>query len=245
MKTAIPQSLNAARRSLIFVMLIFAPMMMAPKVAAAEEISFERVFVPPFPDEPFSGTIDGEPFTASQVTIVASGNTDDRSTQFEFAIPGAYFIPHTSASIQVVLSDGKKIREWEFVPEYGTGDAVVNDGSNSLTAFGFVQNGTYLRDLYEGPSGSEFANWDMLSSITASGQNDRLIQWGDSPPVNTNKGVLIFDDYTTAGVSSYYQVIVYDAALGPAIVPLPAGILLLASAVAGLGALRAPRVSVE
>jgi len=121
-----------------------------------------------------SGTLDGEPFTATFV-ITATGDTDEREGG-----GGVFRISHTSASIEI---DG--VGTFDFVTPTRTG--VNNDGD-------FV---AFSRDsglgLIFGPIHPGFGTWDMLSSIGPLSSDDGIVLQWDDEPVETSGGILVID----------------------------------------------------
>jgi hypothetical protein len=65
--------------------------------------------------------------------------------------------------------------------------------NNSLDLVGFSRAGSSGLDLFNGPTASVFASWDMLTSIGPISGSGRLLQWASSPVVTT-MGILRFQD---------------------------------------------------
>jgi hypothetical protein len=152
-----------------------------------------------------SGTLDGNPFSASNFVITALGDTDDRSSYLE-----SWFIDHLSASISI---DG--VGDFDFL----TGTRSFVNNFNQIA--GFSRQGTDGLDLFNGPTDSQFAAWDMLSPIGPVSGSGKLIQWTSTPLINTTGGILIFNsDYST------------NATFTMSVVPVPGAVLL---GILGLG----------
>ena len=79
-------------------------------------------------------------------------------------------------------------------------------------------------DLFDEPS-SAFADWDMLSSIGPISGSASLLQWSFSP-VNTDGGVLVFNDGTSASV--------FTATVSGSSVPEPSSLLLIVVGLVGI-----------
>jgi len=84
---------------------------------------------------------------------------------------------------------------------------------------GFSRGPVSGSDLFNGPTDSAFATWDMRSSIGPVSGFGSLLQWNNQA-VTTNAGRLLFDD-----------AVVQDASFH-AIVPEPSSMALLAMAIA-------------
>lgn len=146
-----------------------------------------------------SGSIAGVSFTDADFVITATGDTASRE-----AIATGWFIDHATASIDIA-----GVGSFDFISPTRT---FVN---NPNSVVGFSRGGISGLDLFDGPTDTAFAAWDMLSSIgpiTGSGQ---LRQWS-LVPVETSGGVLLFDNAGSA------------ATFSATVIPAPASAVLLA-----------------
>lgn len=163
-----------------------------------------------------SGTIDGQVFGTSQVTITAVGDTDNIES-----FGSGFFIDHAMAQIDI-----EGVGTFNFLSATRT---FVNNNSQIV---GFSRGGINGADLLNGPSDAAFGAWDMLSDIFAGGTLSYL-QWGNSP-VETDGGTLFFNSGSVSGR--------FSAVLGEApIVPLPAAGWMLIAGLGGLGLMRRKR----
>jgi len=124
-----------------------------------------------------SGTLDGIPFPASDFVITALGVTGDRVSN-----SGGWFIDHLSASISI---DG--LGDFDLLT--GTRTFVNND----VQTVGFSRAGISGADLFNGPIDAQFATWDMLGSIGPISGLGGLLEWTDTPLIDTTGGILMFD----------------------------------------------------
>jgi hypothetical protein len=122
------------------------------------------------------------------------------------------FLTHTSSSIAI-----NGVGVFDFVT------ATSTFSNNGIVGFGRDQSG----DLYNGPANN---NWDLMSDVFLVG-TARLFQWPD-PDVITSGGVLEFASQN--GIDATFRAVVGD----PDPIPLPAGVVLLVTGVAGFGAFR-------
>jgi len=123
-----------------------------------------------------NGTLDGNPFSASDFVITAVGDTGDRASY-----SSGWFIDHSSASISI---DG--LGDFDFLT--GTRTFVNNDSQT----VGFSREGISGADLFDGPTNAEFATWYMLDPIGPISGSGSLMQWTNYT-VNTTGGILVFD----------------------------------------------------
>lgn len=222
--------------SLLSGLLISAPFIVAPVGLEAAEIDFTRVIQPPDngSGDEIAGTLDGTVFFTGKVTINGNGATSARSSNFVFPIPDAYFIPYSDVFFTLDGVGEDPVLQIMMPPGFQLAEGVVNDGVNSTTALGVVQNGTYMYDLFEGPVGPTFADWQMLSSISGSDQSGLFVNWSLEPAINTDQGILVFDGFP-ANLLSSFEAVVQGSVIAP--IPLPAGMVLSLTAIAGLGAI--------
>jgi len=153
-----------------------------------------------------SGSLAGAPFDVSAFTITATGDTSSRTSGM---LPGIFFIPHDTASIDI---DGVGM------PIF-TEDTLtfVNNGNEVV---GFSRPGS---DLFNGPVDPAFAMWDMLSSIGPISGSGALMQW--APGVQTDLGLLIFnDDGSMFDYSTWDIPTTFEAIVNP--VPVPGAVVL-------------------
>jgi len=153
-----------------------------------------------------SGTLGGTPFTTSGFTITAQGDTNNRDNFL-----GGYYIDHDWASISIT-----GLGTYQFTT--GTRTFVNNIGP----LVGFSRSENFL-DLFDGPYNDAFATWDMLSPIGPITGTGQLLQWGLSPSVVTNAGVLVFSN-------SGFEAATFVATS----VPEPSTVMLLGSGLLGL-----------
>ncbi len=146
-----------------------------------------------------SGTLDGNPFSASDFVITSVGDTANRESY-----SAGWFIDHSSASISI---DG--LGDFDILT--GTRTFV----NNSKQKVGFSRAGIDGIDLFSGPTDAQFATWDMLDSIGPISGPVRLIQWPRYPLIDTSGGILSFDDISGSGTGTFTAV------------PEPATLLLL------------------
>ncbi len=139
--------------------------------AAAEQLTFIH-------EGSGSGTLDGSTFPASAFVITAVVDTDDRTS-----FTNGWSIGHLSASITI---DG--LGTFDFISATRT---FVNNGGQIV---GFSRNGISGMDLFDGPENTAFADWDMLSPIGPISGDGYLMQWDDSPQINTSGGSLFFNE---------------------------------------------------
>jgi len=149
-----------------------------------------------------SGTLEGTPFSLSAFTITGIGDTDNRMSVSDYA----YFIDHDAASIDIA----------------GLGTLTFLTGTRTFVNYdfsvvGFSRGGTGGSDLFNGPTDSAFASWDMLSSIGPISGSAYALQWTSG--VETNLGTLVLD-------SLGYVPATFEAVVGESVIPVPGAILL-------------------
>ncbi len=142
-----------------------------------------------------AGTLDGDPFPASDFIITAVGDTDDRQS-----LANGWWIDHQSASIWI---DG--LGDLDFL------SPTIHFVNNPLSIVGFSREQGIGLDLFDGPTDAEFGTWDMLSPIGPISGEGWLIQWIDDPQINTTGGILIFD--TDYGVDATFTTVPEPATL--------------------------------
>ena len=156
-----------------------------------------------------SGQVGTTTFTNAAFTIIDIGNTADRTS-----LGFGWFIDDTSASIAI-----SGVGSFNFLTPTRT---FVN---NTAETVGFSRGSGYGLDLYDGTADAAFANWDMLSSIGPISGSASLLQWSFSP-VNTDGGVLVFNDGTSASV--------FTATVSGSSVPEPSSLLLIVVGLVGI-----------
>jgi hypothetical protein len=128
-----------------------------------------------------SGTIGSTPFANTPFVITAQGDTSNRSTT---GLTNTDFsTPHDSAQIFL-----QSVGSFAFVSPTRT---FVNIGKGVV---GFSRNGPSFKDLYNGPTHSNFSSWSMLQSIGPINGSSALLQWDETPLVFTNGGIIIFQN---------------------------------------------------
>lgn len=131
-----------------------------------------------------SGSLNGISFNNTNFTIIGTGDTSNRES---FSGQG-FFIDNDSASIEI-----NGVGNFTFTTPTRV---FVN---NFYSTVGFSRATQTGLDLYNGPSNSVFNSWDMLSSIGPISGSTQLLQWS-SKSINTDSGILIFNDESTTGV---------------------------------------------
>jgi hypothetical protein len=147
-----------------------------------------------------TGRIGNTPFENAQFTITSVADTNDR-TSFN----GGFSLVHQSSQISIADIG-------VFTITTGTRTFVNNTASGGQGLVGFSRQSGI--DLFNGPSGSGLDTWDLITNIGPISGNGRLIQWF-SEDVNTNAGILVFDNNNN--VSASFQ----------AIIPAPGAVALL------------------
>ncbi|MDZ8237624.1 MAG: PEP-CTERM sorting domain-containing protein [Nostoc sp. ChiQUE01a] len=150
-----------------------------PSVARAALITFTH-------EGSGSGSLNGISFNNTNFTIIGTGDTSNRESFGQ-----GFSIANDSASIEI-----NGVGNFMFT----TPTRVFVNNFNSTV--GFSRAGTTTgEDLYNGPSNSVFNSWDMLSSIGPISGSTKLLQWSlVSLSINTDSGILIFNDEFTTGV---------------------------------------------
>ena len=156
-----------------------------------------------------SGSLDGSTFATTAFTISGIGDTTNR-----VSFGTGYYIDLTSATIEIV----------------GVGNLTFVTGTrffvnNTTNLVGFSRAGIGGLDLFDGPTNSAFASWDMLTSIGPISGTGELFQWLLTAII-TDQGPLAFNLGTSAST--------FQATVGTTAVPEPGSLVLLG---AGLGAL--------
>ena len=128
-----------------------------------------------------SGTIGTHTFNNAAFTISEQAATANR-----MSFPGGFSIDDMSASISIA-----GVGNFHFAS--GTRTFV----NNSQHIVGFSRAGTNGTDLFNGPSGTAFASWDMRSPIGPINGTGGLLQWGNEP-VTTDGGTLFFQNASSS-----------------------------------------------
>ena len=158
------------------------------------------------------GSIGGVAFGPTDFVITAVGDTNNRE-DFGFG----YALAHRSASIAI---DG--VGSFDFVDPTRT---FVN---NDVQGVGF---GSPVGDLFDGPLNTAFASYGLDTSIGPISGRGEIIQWG-LLNITTSGGTLLLTSSPDVPAS-------FEANVAP--IPLPAGGLLLLTALAGVPMLRHQR----
>jgi len=158
-----------------------------------------------------TGSIGTTAFTSDSFSITASGNTAN-VTPFNFSGVTGYFLPVTSASIDIA---GVGTYDFTSGLEY-----FVN---NTYEVVGLSQASG--NDLYDGPYGdADFATWNFQTSIGPVSGSASLLQW-NLGTISTTGGALFFDTGSSP--------VTFDATLADSsTVPEPASLTLLFSGIA-------------
>ncbi|MEZ6014193.1 MAG: hypothetical protein R3F49_03700 [Planctomycetota bacterium] len=130
-----------------------------------------------------SGDIAGVAFSAAPFTITCSGDISN----VQFATAGVYFLDHATAAIEVT-----GVGTFTFVTPTRT---FVNQAGPGLVGFSRASAAGY--DLFNGPSNSALAGWQLATPVGPLAGTATLLQW-DMNDVLTSGGILNIDG--TAGV---------------------------------------------
>jgi len=137
-----------------------------------------------------TGTIGSTAFTDASIVFTSFGDTNSR-----FQVPGlsftVYGIQHTSSSVAI---DG--LGSFQVLSQTETFANLLSQLVGYSRYSTIVASPTGA-DLYNGPTDTAFATWNMLSSIGPINGTGRFFQWsgGQFPSVITSVGVLnIFDN---------------------------------------------------
>jgi hypothetical protein len=125
-----------------------------------------------------TGMLDGKVFGASDFVVTAFTDTGDRESY-----SSGWFIDHISASISI-----SGLGVFDIL----TGTRTFVNNNNSTV--GFSRAGINGLDLFNGPTAAEFSTWGMLDAIGPISGNGDLMQWDDTPLINTSGGILKFDN---------------------------------------------------
>ncbi len=140
-----------------------------------------------------SGRIGATFFTNAGFTITEFADTTNRAP-----FSGGFSIEDFSASISI-----SGVGNFHFTTATET---FVN---NNLSVVGFSRASG--PDLFNGPTNSLFASWNLLSSLGPVTGPSSLLQWSLSP-VNTDGGVLSFSSATMTG--TFQATVVPEPACG-------------------------------
>jgi PEP-CTERM motif len=183
-----------------------------------------------------SGTVGSMSFSNAAFTISAVGDTANRQTFNTNGFTG-FFIDHSSVTISIA----------------GIGVLQVTTGTrtfvnNSISMIGLSRAGINGSDLYDFAQVPGASTWDMLSPFALYTGVASVLQWNFQPNINTNLGVLLFNDGPVIGTfradfrhdRCIHDCIVttVNSQLGPLPTPEPSALLLVGLGIAGLFVVR-------
>lgn len=140
-----------------------------------------------------SGTLGGSPFADADFSITASADTDNIVNE------GVLWVDHitTNATISgTTYAISTALRTYKSSGSVGLSRSVGLSGG----------------DLYNTVSDPAFLAWNMSTSLAPVTTTRYLLQWASGTPVETNAGILVFDDATITGT--------FEAILGVAPPPV-------------------------
>jgi hypothetical protein len=130
-----------------------------------------------------SGSINNSPFTNANFTIICTADTSKRVATQSGGLP-VFEIPNDIASINI-----NGVGTFQFVTQTIT---FVNPTNRIV---GFERASPSRDDLYDGPTDTNFASWQLITAIGPISGTGDLIQWSNqSTKVQTSGGPLVFAD---------------------------------------------------
>ena len=162
-----------------------------------------------------AGSIGGTAFSASAFTITATADTANIQSCGGVCLSN----DHLSATITI---DGVGT----FTFSTGTRTFFNNDN-----VVGFSRASTGGADLFNGPTSALLSGWNMATSIGPIQGTGSLLQWSNTPVINTDGGVLNFTSSTGPAIFT------------ATVVPEPSTYLLMGLGLLGLGFMSRKRKS--
>lgn len=123
-----------------------------------------------------SGTLGGVPFGPASFVITSVADTANRVN-----LGFGFFINHSSSSIAIA---------GVATVDMLTGTRTFVNNTAQIVGY---SDATHSADLFNGPTDTAFAAWDMLAPVGPITGSGRLIQWTHNA-VDTSGGILVFND---------------------------------------------------